>query len=327
MTLNWCEILESFIRIPSTTGHEHEAAFFLQALLKERFLDAETSLIPIEGERCNVRCIKGSPSLTLTSHFDTVPGDVAVQRDEFRIVGRGACDAKGQIIAQLWGLSLAIEQGLSDYCCHFVVGEETDGVGARTLVSNNPKTPYILNGEPTGNRFVSKCWGAADVLLRATGTARHSSLGTEHSAVHALVRDLHRLIAADIPTVSINVGRINGGTAANVQAESASALLCVRMSDNAESALEILHTIVRECEVVIPAAPLIPITLFVPGSDASTSIETKFSSDCSVYAGSFDKVMLFGPGDIQYAHTSYEFISVSELEAAAKRIASLLGSL
>jgi acetylornithine deacetylase len=324
MTLHWCETLESFIRIPSTTGQEHEAAFFLQALLKKQFPEAETTLIPVDGDRCNVRCVKGSPSLTLTSHFDTVPGDVAAQRDEFRIVGRGACDAKGQIISQLWGLSLATEKGLSDYCCHFVVGEETDGVGARALLKNNPSTPYILNGEPTRNRFVSKCWGAADVLLRATGTARHSSLGTEHSAIHALVRDLQRIISADIPTVTVNIGRITGGTAANVQAENASAVLCVRMSDDAESALKILRSIVRECEVVVPAAPLVPMQLFVPDIEASSACETKFSSDCSVYAQAFEKVMLFGPGDIQYAHTSYEFISVDELEVAAKRIAALV---
>lgn len=327
MTLHWCETLENFIRVPSTTGQEHDAALFLHSILQAHFPNAETTLIVVDGQRCNVRCLKGSPALTLTSHFDTVPGDVAVQRDDYRIVGRGACDAKGQIIAQLWGLSLAVEQGLSDYCCHFVVGEETDGIGARALLKNNPSTPYLLNGEPTGNRFVSKCWGAADLVLRATGTARHSSLGTEHSAIHALVRDLQRLIAADIPTVSINVGRINGGTAPNVQAENASAALCVRMSDDAESALEIVRTIVRECEVVLPAAPLVPISLFVPGREAAHAIETKFSSDCSVYADAFEKVMLFGPGDIQYAHTSYEFISVEELQAASKQIAHLLGSL
>lgn len=327
MRAQWSEALESFVRIPSTTGQERQAAHFLQTLLKERFSDAETTLIPVEGNRCNVRCVKGSPSLTLTSHFDTVPGEVPIQRDDYRVVGRGACDAKGQIIAQLWGLSLAVEQGLSDYCCHFVVGEETDGAGARTLLSHNPRTPYILNGEPTRNKFVSKCWGAADIVLRATGTARHSSLGTENSAIHALVRDLQRLMLVDAPTVSINVGKIHGGTAANVQAENASAVLCVRMSDNADSALEVLHRTIKECELTVPSAPLLPITLFVPATETSSAIEVKFSSDCSVYAQAFDKVMLFGPGDIQYAHTSYEFISLDELQAAATRIAALLGAL
>jgi acetylornithine deacetylase/succinyl-diaminopimelate desuccinylase-like protein len=266
---------------------------------------------------------RGTPKFTLTTHTDVVPGGPPPSHTAERIVGRGACDAKGQIVAQLWGLQKAVEKGVKDYRCAYVVGEEVDAIGARELMLL-PKTPYILNGEPTRGRFVSRSWGAMSVEITASGTEAHSSLGTEDSAIHKLVEDLSAVLV-DVPEgISINVGTIQGGTAANIQAGEASCSLTVRIRAASGPAVELIKTRVRNSEWVEKSPPIEGLELFVPNFERERDVEVRFASDCSVYAEGYDKVLLFGPGDISEAHTEQESIGRAELRDASETICRLI---
>jgi acetylornithine deacetylase/succinyl-diaminopimelate desuccinylase-like protein len=66
------------------------------------------------------------------------------------------------------------------------------------------------------------------------------------------------------------------------------------------------------------------LSLFVPDFVPERGVEARFASDCSVYAREYDKVMLFGPGDIANAHTEGEYIDRKELELASLMIAQLI---
>ena len=224
----WEQLLLDMIRIPSLSGDEQHVAVTLEQRLKALFPEADVERQVVSEDRWNIIMSKGTPQVTLTTHIDTVPGGSEPTYTAERMYGRGACDAKGQVAAQLWGLELAIAKGLRDYRCAFVVGEETDAIGAQMLLAL-PTTPYILNGEPTGNRFVRRSWGCLELEVFASGVSAHSSLGTDHSAIHTLIADVANLLQ-DLPEgVSLNVGTIKGGVASNVQAPFASCDICARI--------------------------------------------------------------------------------------------------
>ena len=321
----WEEVLIDLMRTPSVTGQEREVALLLEQHLKNNFPEAQVFRQHISDGRWNVIMEQGTPRLTLTSHLDVVPGGPPAYFTEERLFGRGACDAKGQIVAQLWGLHMAVAQGVNDFRCAYVIGEETDAAGARALMAL-PKTEYLLNGEPTRNRFVRRSWGALEVEVHAVGTEAHSSLGTHDSAVHKLIEDLFHL-RRDLPAgIDMNVGVIGGGTAPNIQAGSASCDLCVRIRGDATAARDILGQRLTRSEWREKSPPTEGLSLFVPDFAPDGDVEVRFASDCSVYADGYEKVMLFGPGDIANAHTESEHIERRELELAALLIEHLVTS-
>lgn len=323
---HWEEVLLDLTRTASVTGQERAVALVLESHLAKNFPDARITRQYITDDRWNVIMEKGNPRLTLTSHLDVVPGGPETSYSRDRLYGRGACDAKGQIVAQLWGLHNAIEEGVSNYRCAYVVGEETDAVGARAFM-NLPKTEYILNGEPTSNRFISRSWGALEVEVSAKGKEAHSALGTHDSGIHKLIEDLYHLRRAAPAGVDLNVGVIRGGTASNIQAGAASCDLCIRVREDAAPAREFLRKFLHNTEWREKSPPTEGLSLFVPDFAPERGVEVRFASDCSIYARGYDKVMLFGPGDIANAHTEGEYIDRKELELASLMITQLIVNL
>jgi acetylornithine deacetylase len=319
----WEATLLRLLAIPSVTGNEQGVATALESELRRAFPKAQVSRQDVGEGRWNVLMTRGDPKITLTTHIDTVPGGPRPSLSPTHIFGRGACDAKGQVIAQLWGLEQAVAAGLTDYRCAFVVGEETDARGARALLEL-PPTPYLLNGEPTENRFVRHGWGVHEVEITAEGISAHSSLGTKHSAIHALVQDLEALLRNEPEGIELNIGTITGGLAPNVQAPSASCVICARFRGDPADFEAFLDAHVTRSTW----RPRFPgtggVELFVPALQEGPDIEVKFASDCSVYANRYEAIMLFGPGRIQDAHTDNESIERASLREAAGIIGNLL---
>jgi hypothetical protein len=96
---------------------------------------------------------------------------------------------------------------------------------------------------------------------------------------------------------------------------------------DAAPARELLWTRLRNSEWREKSPPTEGLSLFVPDFAPERDVEVRFASDCSVYAQGYEKVMLFGPGDIANAHTETEYIDRRELELAALLIAELVMSI
>jgi LysW-gamma-L-lysine carboxypeptidase len=161
------QLLRDLVEIPSHSGDEDECAERLAAFFEER--DREVWL----DEVGNVRA-PADDSVLLTSHVDTVPGEIPVrvesvsekhgnvsrssentaernentagenQHDSKELWGRGSVDAKGPLAAMAVA---AVETGVSFVG---VVGEETDSRGARHLVDDREAPDALVNGEPSG---------------------------------------------------------------------------------------------------------------------------------------------------------------------------------
>jgi acetylornithine deacetylase len=316
--------LVDFLNVPSVTGSEHASAMFLFQWMKRNLPHDVLELQNVINGRSNIVLRRGNPSLTLTSHLDTVPGGPHVRMASGRVYGRGSCDAKGQIVAQLSALKRMIKSGLSEYACFYVIGEEVDSIGARHLINHSSiGSEYLLNGEPTGNKFIHASAGILDFSLSTTAKKQHTSIPGFRSAIHDLVLDIHLLLNGKYGS-SINVGYIQGGEALNVSTGTATAHISVRIQEDPALILRKIKKICLNASVKMLDPALKPFVFYVPPQYRENAIRVLFSSDSPLYAKKFKKIMMFGPGDILMAHADNEYISLSQMDEGLDIISQLL---
>ena len=227
-------LTRNLIDIESITGNEKRMAVFLGDRLQT--MGAEVSLEEAEPDRPNVVACWGKPDVVLSTHLDTVPPFFPSREDGEYIYGRGACDTKGIIAAQIEAAARLRAQGISDFGLLFVVGEERNSAGALFANKSPRGSRYLINGEPTDNRLAVGTKGVLRLEIEASGRMAHSAypeLG--ESAIEKLLEALNRLRGIKLPEdemlgkTTCNIGIIQGGRAPNVIADSAHAEVMYRL--------------------------------------------------------------------------------------------------
>jgi acetylornithine deacetylase len=256
------------------------------------------------------------PDVVLSTHMDTVPPFFGCTEDDEYLYGRGACDAKGIIAAQVAAAEqlrdAKVKVGLL-----FVVGEERDSAGAKVANLHPRGSRFLINGEPTDNRLALATKGALRVELRAHGKMAHSAypeLG--ESAIDKLVEALHDVLAMPLPVepeigpCTLNIGLISGGYAPNVIADKAEAHLLVRTVGPSEEVKEsITRVVANRCQVSF-SLDLACVRMRRVG--ALPTMVAKFATDIPSLT-EWGEPFLLGPGSIHVAHTPGEKISKREL--------------
>ena len=314
------------VDIESLTYNEGAVGEYLDTFLRERGFAVERMAVAqptpsnYSGPRFNVYAGNGErPDVVLSTHMDTVPPFISSREDDLYLYGRGACDAKGIIAAQVAAAERLREAGVA-VALLFVVGEERDSAGAR-LANQHPRgSRFLINGEPTDNRLALASKGTLRAEIHAHGTMAHSAypeLGD--SAVHKLVHALSRLLALDLPTVegvgpsTLNIGLIHGGHAPNVIADSAVASLLIRLvgpSEETRKAIEQAVAGLAEVEFTLE----IPFIRMRQVEGLETMVAA-FTTDVPALSN-WGEPLLLGPGSIHVAHTPFEKIAKRELLAA-----------
>jgi acetylornithine deacetylase len=314
------------VDIESLTYNEGAVGDYLDTFLRERGFAVERMAVAqptpsnYSGQRFNVYAGNGGrPDVVLSTHMDTVPPFIPSREDELFLYGRGACDAKGIIAAQVAAAERLREAGVA-VALLFVVGEERDSAGARLANLHAKGSRFLINGEPTDNRLALASKGTLRAEIRAHGTMAHSAypeLGD--SAVHKLVHALGRLLALDLPTVegvgpsTLNIGLIHGGHAPNVIADSAGASLLIRLvgpSEETRKAIEQAVAGLAEVEFTLE----IPFIRMRQVEGLETMVAA-FTTDIPALSN-WGEPLLLGPGSIHVAHTPFEKIAKRELLAA-----------
>lgn len=321
--LDVVQCLLRLLAVPSVSGREAALAGEVAQLLRATFPDADVELQDLGDGGANVFMRQGEPIVLLTTHLDTVPGAIRPRSDAISVHGRGACDAKGQIAAQICALQRAQSRGVRDLGCFFVAGEEIDSRGALAALTH----PFVcgaavVNGEPTRLRFVARSWGIVELELRTHGRAAHSSTSMGVAATHGLVRDLAALLELEHDGRRVNIGVVSGGAASNVTAPDARALVGIRFREDLPALLDDLRATVQCSEVALRQV-IEPLQLHVPPG-ASAATEVTFASDAACYAWRFERIFEFGPGDIEHAHSRHEQVAIADLHAAVEILAGLL---
>lgn len=292
-------------------------------------------------------------------HIDTVPKDEGWTRDPFtldvvtvdgeeRAVGLGACDIKGAVAAFLVAaedtdgpaelLLTSDEEAGSSKCVRtFVV--DHDVVGRMMLVA-----------EPTRGRAVCAHRGIGTATVTFNGTGGHASQqrATVDSAVAEAVRFCSAALdvaARNDNAIRLNLGRIEGGTKANMIASSCLLRFGVRPppEHTPESVLDGLQALLTPSRATFERgflAPALPAPFgtrtvqearersraraealgLVAGDDVDFFTEAAFFSAAGADA------VVFGPGDIAQAHTADEWVLVQDLVDVAAAYASIIRS-
>lgn len=304
----------------TTSGAEDAGLPALRALLAE--LGAVVTEQPVAPGRTNVLAVWGTPRVLFSTHLDTVPPFIAPRREGDRILGRGACDAKGQILAQLAAIHALREEGVEGLAWLGVVGEETDSAGAAAALSfSMPELRALINGEPTGNRLATGQRGALHLHLECHGIAAHSgSPELGRNAICDLLDWLQGLrseagpMDADLGPEVWNLGSMDGGGAANVVPARAEAEILARTVPGSDFA--------RRVEAHRPEHGEITVRLSEPPDrypvlNGFPMAPMPFGSDAPALRALVPDrtVALAGPGSIAVAHTQDEHLDLDDLEA------------
>jgi len=313
------DLAQKLMSIPSISGGEKEVGLFLADLLHERRYRVEKQfLIP---NRFNVLAFAGKPRVILCTHLDTVPPVLPVREDENFLYGRGACDTKGIIAAMLEAGDRLRSQAVDSFGFLFVVGEETNGGGAKLANTLQWESEFVIVGEPTGNKLAIAQKGTLMVDFSFKGRAAHSGYPEEGvSAVEGLWKVLQDCAAADwgndpeLGKGTFNVGVFNGGEACNIVPGQASASVMIRILVPREVAEQRLQQVVGgRAEIKIVGGANLHRMHIVEGFETMVA---SFGSDAP-YLGNLGKPLLIGPGSILDAHTANEKISKLEMTEGA----------
>ena len=318
-------LTRQLVNIESISGNEAAVGNYLYGELCR--VGYSTRRIPVEGERFNVYATsfeQPNPAVVFSTHMDTVPPFIPSSEDTSRIFGRGSCDAKGIIAAQI-----AAAERLRQQQIHvgllFLVGEERDSLGAKIANDYAASEPgrnfkYLVNGEPTENRLALASKGTLRVEVTAAGRMAHSAypeLG--ESAIDKLLAALTRLRTMPLPSdpqvgpCTLNIGLIEGGRAPNVIPDYAHADLLYRLvGPSQDLRRQIVETAGDSVKIDFPLE--LPFLRLRTVEGLPTMIAA-FTTDIPRLTN-WGQPLLIGPGSIHVAHTEGEFIEKRQLAEA-----------
>jgi len=381
------------IRFPSTPGAEQEAMEYLAA----RFAGlAEVERVPLANNlrddpeysglipgidytgRCNLRLrVPGAGvgrSLLLNTHVDVVPASDGHQRpfdprvEGGRVIGRGACDAKGQVAAIYAALAALRSLGIKlagDVLVHLVVEEEVGGNGTAAMVRRGERADACIVMEPTALQVMTATRGAVWFRVRCTGKSIHGGRATEgvsalDSAVRVieLLKNYHaRLLGASrgIPLfdrypnpMPVLVGKLEAGNWPSMAPASAvlEGMLGFLPNRTREQVMEEIRQAIldgadpwlrehftleflyrHDCHVLPAGHPLGEGLLACAreaGAAAEISAMTASCDACFYHNQLGIPTVVFGPGDLRFAHAPDEQIALEDVATAAAALAGFM---
>ncbi len=320
-------LTRQLVDIESITGNEGPVGDFLHRELCRLGYQARKTVV--EGARANVFATlpeQPRPAIVFSTHLDTVPPFIPSSEDTGRIHGRGSCDAKGIIAAQIAAAEKLRAEGIHPGLL-FVVGEERDSLGAKVANAQSAGSKFLINGEPTENHIATASKGALRVEVIAEGKMAHSAypeLGD--SAIDKLLTALERLRAMELPVnpeigpSTLNIGVIEGGRAPNVIPDAARAQLLYRLVGPATELRQRISEAVQglaRVEFILE----IPYQKFRTVEGLPTMVAA-YTTDIP-QLGNWGEPLLIGPGSIHVAHTPLEYIEKKQLLEAVDLYAGI----
>jgi acetylornithine deacetylase len=252
------EALQALVRVSSQTGSEGEAQAVMAQLMRDHGLTVDVWEPDMQGLEPYAESLtlgdgfQGRPnvvgtwsgvgtgrSLILNGHIDTVevgdrdawtfdPLEASIANG--RLYGRGACDMKGGLVANLFALRALTHAGYlpnGDVIVESTISEEDGGAGALATVLRGYVADAALISEPTDLTIVPAHGGSLMFRLHVPGLSAHACVRDEgvsaienfsylHKGLLAFEarrnREIsHPLYAALANKVPINIGTIQGG--------------------------------------------------------------------------------------------------------------------
>lgn len=331
-----------------------------------------------DGTKANLAVVIGPErsdreGLTLCGHSDVVPATEsdwssdpfrAVRRDD-AVFGRGTADMKGFLALAVAALAEADAAALDrPLALLFTYDEEIGTLGARRLVETGglpePLPRRTIVGEPTSLAPARLHKGHLRARIAVRGRAAHS--GVPHvgrSAIEpaarvvvalaelrrALERETPEHAAAfpEVPFVTLNVGSIHGGGAANVIPDRCEVELGARPLPGMDAGA----LVARIRNAVADAIGDVPYEIEVVGDSPSAFLDDRsdlwawlsrdrdvasdgpasvpFATDAGWLQQLGFECVIWGPGSIELAHRANECVPLADLARARETIGRAVG--
>jgi acetylornithine deacetylase len=277
------------------------------------------------------------------------------EREGTRIYGRGACDTKGSLAAMLVALAgVRGERPRATIVVAGTVDEEHRKAGARALAASGTRYEAAVIGEPTSLDLVVAHKGSVRWRIETRGRAAHTS--KPHLGVNAITRMARVITALEerlgpryarrahplVGPPTLTVSLINGGSHLCIVpdrceigidrrlvpgelpqaalAEVEEVLAALRREDPTLDARSILPA-AEDPAVEAPADSRIAQVAARACAEVAGTGEPRgvpYGTDASQLAPTGMDCVVVGPGSIDQAHTTDEYVELSEVEAAVE---------
>jgi acetylornithine deacetylase len=326
-TLEAVAFARALVDIDSTTGREQAAGDWLAARLERLGYDVERQ--PVADGRFNVFARLDAPTVVLSTHFDCVPPFFPSDVRDGALYGRGSCDAKGILAAQVAAAERLRAGGERRIGLLFVVGEERGSDGAVVANARPGGSSFLINGEPTDNQLALATRGVLRLRLTAIGRAAHSAAPDYgESAIDKLIDALIHMRTLAWPSdpqlgeTFYTLGFIEGGIAPNVISPSATAEVMFRIVGSADDVLRTVRTLEPAVEIAeVLRVPMVRLHT-VPGLPAAVF---PFTTDVPLL-DRWGTPLLYGPGSFLVAHTDREHLRLDAIDTAIANYQRLLAA-
>lgn len=323
-----------------------------------------------DGSKANLYALIGPEvegGVVLSGHTDVVPVDgqpwssdpwALTARDDGKLYGRGVADMKTFVALALAHVDAALAAPLKrPLILAFSYDEEVGCLGAPSLIEDivraAPKPAAVIVGEPTSMKVVSAHKGVRSFLVEVTGREAHSSL--PHAGVSAVMEALKLMeLVAEMgreartathahfnpPGPTMTIGRVDGGTAANILARRCEFIWDLRCPETEQgdaievrfrAAADALDSEIKarapEGGVRVTRRSLTPGLAIVRDSNAEVLAraltgdnETRavaYAAEAGLFQRAGIPAIICGPGSIEQAHQPDEWIERTQIEEGA----------
>lgn len=343
--------LKEMVDIYSPSGKEEEIQKYLCEYCNRHYLEAVKQRL--DDERYNLLILpsEAPPQLWFVGHVDTVTA-YDLESLEFReengdLVGLGTADMKGGCAAMLECFTALREQWPSTkefppVALALVVGEEEDGDGAQ-LLADSYHISYSIVGEPTNLHPCTGHYGYLEVFLNTSGKRVHSSLANQSDNPIEWMLHLLLLISEKIKEhpLIFNIRDLESRKGGFVVPDNCDAWLDIHLppDQDVRSLKSLLLMLLDEAKEKIPQMQaVLEFPMAFNGYQLSASdpvwqkvrkaFETRnipwkeelfrSHSDANILWLSGGQPLILGPGQLEYAHTAEERVSIRQVFHAAQ---------
>lgn len=331
------------------------------------------------GEKANLYALVGPQAeggIVLSGHTDVVPVDGqpwssdpwTMSARDGRLYGRGVADMKSFLALALAHVDAALAAPLKrPLILAFSYDEEVGCLGAPAMIEaiarELPRPAAAIVGEPTGMRVVSAHKGVRSFAVEVTGREAHSSL--PEAGVSAVMEALKLMQLAvglgqaprpaapalfSPPGPTLTIGRVEGGTAANILARRCEFVFDLRCPEQGEA--EAIEARFRAAASALDAdikarapeggvrvtrrsnTPGLAVVRDSPAEQLGRALtgdnETRavaYAAEAGLFQRAGIPAILCGPGSIEQAHQPDEWISQSQFEEGGAFMGRLIARL
>jgi LysW-gamma-L-lysine carboxypeptidase len=342
-------LLKKMLEHYSPSGQENELSdFLLTETQKLGFLSRKDDVGNIIAESG-----RGSPSVLLCGHMDTVPGNLETKLEGAKIRGRGAVDAKSPLAAMIIAASRLKDKFPGRITLLGVVNEESHSTGIKNFIKSNAlKLDYAVFGEPSNTENIVIAYkGFIRLTVKCTTKAGHSAAPwTSDNAIEKGM-ELWSLLKNEFVDFSNQESRfhsvtgsltsIEGGTSVNVIPSECALTLDVRIPPELKFS-EIIKSVRHFIKSYMNNNPRVSVSVKVIDHigaclmNADSVVAQSFSwairkvkgkspvflkktgtSDMNLLASKKRIPMIaYGPGDSRLDHTDAEEITIQDYLSA-----------